>query len=66
MASLDTNLNNFSYKKCEEERSFWEKLKDDFFEIISMIDKLLRLHHVSYQGISDSVVSGPKQAHICC
>jgi hypothetical protein len=40
-------------KKCEEERSFWEKLKEDFFEIISMIDQLLRLHHVSYQGISD-------------
>jgi len=39
--------------KCEEERSFWEKLKDDFFDIVSMIDKLLRLHHVSYQGISD-------------
>jgi len=40
-------------KKCEEERSFWEKLKEDFFDIVSMIDKLLRLHHVSYQGISD-------------
>ena len=39
--------------KYEEERSFWEKLKEDFFDIISMIDKLLRLHHVSYQGISD-------------
>jgi UDP-N-acetylglucosamine enolpyruvyl transferase len=28
-------------------------LKEDFFDIISRIDKLLRLHHVSYQGISD-------------
>jgi hypothetical protein len=28
-------------------------LKDDFFDITCMIEKLLRLHHVSYQGISD-------------
>jgi hypothetical protein len=28
-------------------------LKEDFFGITCMIDKLLRLHHVSYQGISD-------------
>jgi hypothetical protein len=41
------------HNKYEEERSFWEKLKEDFFDIVSMIDKLLRLHHVSYQGISD-------------
>jgi hypothetical protein len=40
-------------KNCEEERSFWKKLKEDFFDIISMINKLMRLHHVSYQGISD-------------
>jgi hypothetical protein len=41
------------YESREEERSFWEKLKDDFFGIVNMIEKLLRLHHVSYQGISD-------------
>ena len=28
-------------------------MEEDFFDVISMIDKLLRLHHVSYQGISD-------------
>ena len=28
-------------------------MKEDFFGITCMINKLLRLHHVSYQGISD-------------
>jgi hypothetical protein len=40
-------------ENCEEERSFWKKLKDDFSGIICVINKLMRLHHVSYQGISD-------------
>jgi hypothetical protein len=40
-------------KTCEEERSFWEKLKGDFFGIIAEIYNLMKLHHVSYQGISD-------------
>jgi len=40
-------------KTCEEERSFWEKLKGDFFGIIGEIYNLMKLHHVSYQGISD-------------
>ena len=40
-------------EKCEEERSFWEKLKGDFSGIISGIYKLMKLHHVSYQGMSD-------------
>jgi len=40
-------------EKCEEERNFWKKSKEDFFDTISMINKLLRLYHVSYQGISD-------------
>ena len=39
--------------KYEEERSFWEKLKDDFFGIIGGIYNLMKLHHVSYQGMSD-------------
>ena len=56
MEYLNTNLNNFSYKNCEEERSFSKKLNDDFFDIISMINKLMRLHHVSYQGMSDIMV----------
>ncbi|NQE05010.1 hypothetical protein C5S32_03985 [ANME-1 cluster archaeon GoMg1] len=46
-------------KNCEEERSFWKKLKEDFFDIISMINKLMRLYHVSYQGISDFVKGAP-------
>jgi len=40
-------------EKCEEDRNFWEKLKGDFFGIISGIYKLMKLHHVSYQGMSD-------------
>jgi len=40
-------------KNCEEERSFWEKLKGDFLGTLAMIYELMRLHHVSYQGISD-------------
>ena len=39
--------------KYEEERSFWEKLKGDFFGIVGGIYNLMKLHHVSYQGISD-------------
>lgn len=38
---------------CEEERDFWEKLKWEFFGVINRITQLMRLHHVSYQGISD-------------
>ena len=36
----------------EEERSFWEKMKGDFLNVLSLIYQLMRLHHVSYQGIS--------------
>jgi hypothetical protein len=37
----------------KEKRSFWEKLKGgDFFGSLAMIYKLMRLRHVSYQGIS--------------
>ena len=41
------------YEPKQEERSFWEKLKGDFFDVLGRIYKLMRLHHVSYQGISD-------------
>jgi len=41
------------FEPCEEERSFWENLKDDFFGILVLIYHLMRLHHVSYQGTSD-------------
>jgi len=37
----------------EEERSFWENLKGEFFGVINRIAQLMRLHHVSYQGISN-------------
>ena len=36
----------------EEERSFWENLKSEIFDVLGMIYRLMRLHHVSYQGIS--------------
>ena len=41
------------YEPCEEERSFWENLKGDFFGVLARIYQLMRLHHVSYHGISD-------------
>jgi len=37
----------------EERRSFWENLKSDFYGVLDMIYQLMRLHHVSYQGIAD-------------
>lgn len=36
----------------EEDRTFWEKLKKDFFEILANISQILRNHHISYKGIS--------------
>ncbi|GBE53977.1 transposase IS66 family protein [archaeon BMS3Bbin15] len=39
-------------KSLEEDRSFWEELKADFFEVLRLIYQRLRVHHVSYQGIS--------------
>lgn len=39
----------------EEERSFWEKLKGEFFDVLDGIYQLMRLHHVSYQGISSII-----------
>ena len=44
-------------KKCnetiEEDRSFWENLKDEFFEVLARITNILKDHKVSYEGISD-------------
>ncbi len=37
----------------EEERDFWENLKREFFDVINRITQLMRVHHISYQGISD-------------
>ncbi|MBA7551784.1 ISNCY family transposase ISMac19 [subsurface metagenome] len=42
----------FCEETSEEERSFWEKLKGEFFDVLGVIYQLMRLHHVSYQGIS--------------
>lgn len=36
----------------EEERSFWENLKGDFLEALAGLYQLMRLHHVSFPGIS--------------
>ncbi|KAF5435281.1 hypothetical protein C5S35_11540 [Candidatus Methanophagaceae archaeon] len=38
---------------CEEGQNFWKNLKGDFFDVLARIYQLMRLHHVSYQGISD-------------
>jgi len=40
-------------KTCEKERSFWENLKGDFFDVIGRLYNIMKLHQVSYQGISD-------------
>ena len=44
-------------KECnetiEEDRSFWEGLKDEFFEVLAHLTKILKDHKVSFQGISD-------------
>ena len=44
-------------KECneiiEEDRSFWEDLKDEFFEVLAHLTRILKDHNVSYQGISD-------------
>jgi hypothetical protein len=39
-------------KPWEEERSFWEKLKSEFFEVLDTLYQRLRVLHVSYPGIS--------------
>ena len=43
--------------KCEvsieEDRTFWENLKDEFFEVLTHMTKILKDHNVSYEGISD-------------
>lgn len=41
-------------ESCEEERDFWENLKGEFFGVIDEFCQLMRLHHLSYQGIHDS------------
>ena len=37
----------------EEDKTFWENLKDEFFEVLVHITKILKDHKVSFQGISD-------------
>jgi len=37
----------------EEDRSFWENLKEEFFEVLTHMTKILKDHNVSYEGISD-------------
>tara|TARA_Y100000310_G_C20625082_1_gene785399 strand:+ start:233 stop:1540 length:1308 start_codon:yes stop_codon:yes gene_type:complete len=44
-------------RKCdvslEEDRTFWEDLKDEFFELLAHMTKILKDHKISYEGISD-------------
>jgi len=42
----------FCEKSSEEDRSFWEKLKTDFFNVLDVIYQHMRAQHVSYQGIA--------------
>ncbi|WP_337971949.1 ISNCY family transposase [Methanobacterium petrolearium] len=37
----------------EEERGFWESLKNDFFTVLNRLFQVLRVNHVSFRGISD-------------
>ncbi len=37
----------------EEERGFWESLKNEFFTALDRLFQVLRVNHVSFRGISD-------------
>jgi hypothetical protein len=37
---------------CEEDRSFWKELKNDFLGILDKIYQRMRAYHVSYRGIA--------------
>jgi len=39
-------------ESIEEDRSFWENLKDSFFDLLNMIYQIMRDLHVSYKGIA--------------
>jgi len=34
-----------------EDSGFWDNLTDQFFDMLAEICQLLRIHHVSYEGI---------------
>ena len=40
-------------KPLEEDRSFWEALKNSFFGVMNVFYQQLRFYNVAYQGISD-------------
>ena len=42
----------FCEESSEEDRSFWEKLKTDFFDVLDVTYQCMRAQHVSYQGIA--------------
>jgi hypothetical protein len=50
-------IGKYLCKQCgkmqEEKRSAWEKIKTEFFALLGQIYQMLRLNHVSYQGISN-------------
>ncbi len=35
----------------EEERGFWESLKNEFFTVLDRLFQVLRVNHVSFRGI---------------
>lgn len=37
----------------EEDRGFWESLKNEFFTVLDRLFQVLRVNHVSFRGISD-------------
>lgn len=43
------------YKSLEEDRSFWENMKDNVFEALEHLVSLLRKYHVSYIGASEII-----------
>lgn len=42
-------------KSLEEDRSFWENMKDNVFELLEHLVTLLRKYHVSYIGTSEII-----------
>ncbi|MBU4534964.1 MAG: hypothetical protein KKF16_03875 [Euryarchaeota archaeon] len=50
-------IGRYIYPICcephEESREFWENMKTEFFSALNPIYQILRVKHVSYEGISD-------------
>lgn len=50
------NIGRYRCPLCEEpleeDRSFWEELKEEFFSVMDQIYQRMRVHHISYEGIA--------------